>query len=316
MAQKIMRKEFIYKAVSLLIAVILWFFVAYAENPEKELWFKDIPITFAGEGALAEDGFTRVVTDADKVSVKVKGSRSAIVALSSADIIATVDLSLVKEAKLYTLPVAVKFPVDGLTLSDKKPYSVTVKIEEIITKEVPVKVEMKGASKEGVEIAQCTPAEEKVKISGGKSAVESVEYALIRPDISEVSGDKKVNCLVEVKKKDGEVGKYDTIKLSKAYMDADIKVNITKEVPVKAVISDQWKDKVKSVNLQSAAIEISGSFEVAKDIKEIETEVINISGKAESEKIVADLKIPDGVTASNSTVTAEVIIAKEDIINE
>ncbi len=318
MAEKIMKRDFIYKAVSVLIAAILWFFVAYAENPEKELWFKDISITFAGEGALMDAGFARAFVSDDKVSVKVKGTRSAIVSLSSADIIATVDLSVAKEAKTYILPVAIKFPVDGLVLADKKPYSVEVTIEEVVTKEVPVVTEIQGILGEGVKITECTPADEKIKISGGKSAIASVSSLVIRPDISGISEDKKIICPIEVKKQSGEVGKFDDIVLSKDLTEVSIKVDITKDVPVKAVFESGWESKIKASRLQSETVKISGSYEKIKDIRAIETKPVKISGRYETEKISAQLQLPEGVKVSGGTdtVVVEVTIAKEDIINE
>lgn len=316
MAEKVIKKEFIYKAVSVLIAVVLWFFVAYAENPEKELWFKDIPITFAGEGVLEEAGFVRAASSKDKVSVKVRGSRSAIVALSSADIIATVDLSLAKEEKLYTLPVSIKFPVDGLTISDKKPYSVEVKIEKIITKEIGVTTEFQGVASDDVEVTECTLSDEKIKITGGTSAVESIVSAVVRPKLDEISRDKKITCAIELKNKDGEVGKFDGIKLSKTYTEADIKVNTAKVVPVKPVFEGRFKNKIKSSRVQGETVKIYGSYEKIKDIKEIETEPIIVSGKSETEKITAKFMLPEGVKTEADNAFVEVTIAKEDIINE
>jgi len=95
-------------------------------------------------------------------------------------------------------------------------------------------------------------------------------------------------------------------------------VDITKDVPVKAVFESGWESKIKASRLQSETVKISGSYEKIKDIRAIETKPVKISGRYETEKISAQLQLPEGVKVSGGTdtVVVEVTIAKEDIINE
>lgn len=315
MAKKI-KPDFLYKAVSLLIAIALWFFVAYAENPEMELWFKDIPITFLNETVLTERGLVRVKSDEALVSLKVSGNRRAIVALSSSDIVATVDLSAVKSAKSYTLPISVKFPVDGLVVSDKKPYSIVVTAENVITKDFPIEVIREGETAENIEIAKITPLLGRVAVSGGAGVIENIESVSAVLDVSDISADKKVQAPIRVTLKNGETNA--DVKLSNTYAEMDVLVNITKDIPINVIFGDDCKDIIKSAKVSPETIRLYGKYEDLKDISAINTKPITVSRKYETEKITVQLEIPEKAQNVDNITSAmvDVTILKDSVNNE
>ena len=315
MAKKI-KPDFLYRSVSLLIAIALWFFVAYAENPEMELWFKDIPITYTNESVLSERALVRIKEEGQTVSVKVRGNRRAIVALSASDIVATVDLSTLKAAKKYTLPISVKFPIDGLVVADKKPYSVEVTTEKVITKEFGVDIIREGKVQENVEIAEVTPLLRKISVSGGEGAMADIESVCAMLDVSEISSNKKIQAPIKINMKDGSEGV--DFKLSNTFAEVDVLVNITKNVPVNVVYSDDCAEIVKNTRVQPETIKIYGKYEDVNVVSVINTKPVTVSRKYETEQITTYLEIPEGVKNVDnvSTAVVDITILKDSVENE
>lgn len=316
MAKKEIKPDFLYRAVSLLIAIGLWFFVAYAENPEMELWFKDIPITYTNESVLAERGLVRIKGEESLVSLKVRGNRRAIVALSASDIVATVDLSSVKSAKTYTMPITVKFPVDGLVVSDKKPYSVEVVAENIVTRDFPVEIVRQGQVPENIEIAEVTPLLKKVSVSGGAGMIEGIESVCAVLDVSDITSNKKLQAPITVNMKDGSIGA--DLQLSNTFAEIDVFVNITKDIPINVVYSEDCVSIVKNTKIEPDTVKVYGKYEDVNAISKINTKPVTVSRKYETEKITTYIEIPEGVKNVDNitTVVVDTTILKDSVENE
>lgn len=307
MAKKIMERDFIYKALSVLFAIVFWLFVTYTENPEKELWFGDIPITFINENSLSEQQLCRIKKEAETVAVKVKGSRKALVSLSSADIVATVDLSTIKFAKTYTLPVTIKFPVDGLTVIDKKPLNVKVAVEDIIKKDFPLEIKTQGAIASSAEIAACSTDIATVTVSGGRSIVDEIKGVVVRPNVTALAEDKKITSEIEVVAKDGTILKNAPVELSKVFAEVDIKVNITRKIPINVVFGSGISDMIEESHVTPSTIEIAGRYSDVKDITVVNTNPIVVYGEGE-ETITVLLQMPEKVENVNNTTEVTVKI--------
>lgn len=307
MAKKIMERDFIYKALSVLFAIVFWLFVTYTENPEKELWFGDIPITFINENSLSEQQLCRIKKEAETVAVKVKGSRKALVSLSSADIVATVDLSTIKFAKTYTLPVTIKFPVDGLTVIDKKPLNVKVAVEDIIKKDFPLEIKTQGAMASSAEIAACSADIATVTVSGGRSIVDEIKGVVVRPNVTALAEDKKITSEIEVVAKDGTILKNAPVELSKVFAEVDIKVNITRKIPINVVFGSGISDMIEECHVTPSIIEIAGRYSDVKDITVVNTNPIVVYGEGE-ETVTVLLQMPEKVENVNNTTEVTVKI--------
>ena len=114
------------KILAVLIALVLWLYVAGANDFEENLKIKNISPYFVGIEELAASKNLMIVGEYN-VDVEVSGSRNDILFLNEADIRAEVDLSMVSSAGTYELPYTVTLPSSSYTLRNKN-----VKAREIL----------------------------------------------------------------------------------------------------------------------------------------------------------------------------------------
>ena len=56
-------KAYVTQILCALCAIALWLFVSYTEDPQTELWVRNIPISYIGANELADRGLAFVSTE-------------------------------------------------------------------------------------------------------------------------------------------------------------------------------------------------------------------------------------------------------------
>ena len=306
MVKKIKNTDFLYKLLSLVVALGLWFYVGYVEKPNIEVWFHGVSVVYTGDSSLDSYGLTRMTEEETKtVSLKVTGSRGALLSLSSRDITATVDVSNITSSGTYTLPINVSFPSSGLGVTEKDPFNIAIKIEKVVTAEKPVKVEYTGTAPGGIVIESAQPAIQTVTLSGPQSVVEKVTECVAKADISEVtsSGTKPVK--IHLKMSDGTVTDNPDVSLSNTHTDVAFTVKMTKTVSVSADILNFGDFNVKRINVTPHDVSVTGDSEVLDSLTEIKTEPFSISEADTAYK--KKLSLPDGVTCEQGEVEIQIV---------
>ena len=125
------------KIVALVCAVLLWFYADAQENPLKERQLT-IPVRYVNlvSGYVVENA-------GQSVQITVKGNETDIMSLRSDDFTATVDLAgAYTGSGSYPVQVSSTAVVDRFTYTPDK---VTVVVDQILQKEVPVYLRTNGA---------------------------------------------------------------------------------------------------------------------------------------------------------------------------
>ena len=170
------------KFFSLLLAIFLWFFIM--GEKKAEFSFSDVPLVLLNKPSdLIITGQT-----ADRINLRVSGSRTVLSTLSSSNIKATIDL---EEVKLGTtvfrdLIERVKLP-NGTKITSISPAEFSLVLDSVVVKKVPVHLDMKGSPQEGYEISLISIKPEFVEVSLAKSEAKELKNVMTAPlDISEV----------------------------------------------------------------------------------------------------------------------------------
>ena len=179
------------KIVALVCAVLLWFYADAQENPLKERQLT-IPVRYVNlvSGYVVENA-------GQSVQITVKGNETDIMSLRSDDFTAVVDLSgaVIGSA---TYPVQ----VNSVAVTEKYTYTpdrMTVVIDQIEQKEVPIHVQLDGTVAPYYELTQIDAQLEKVVIQGKSSVIadiQSVETVSI--DITGFDTDKELLTMLQL----------------------------------------------------------------------------------------------------------------------
>ena len=173
------------KIVALVCAVLLWFYADAQENPLKERQLT-IPVRYVNlvSGYVVENA-------GQSVQITVKGNETDIMSLRSDDFTATVDLAgAYTGSGSYPVQVSSTAVVDRFTYTPDK---VTVVVDQILQKEVPVYLRTNGAVAPYYELQHTDIQPDRVIIQGKSSLLADINAVETVPiDISGMTADKEL----------------------------------------------------------------------------------------------------------------------------
>lgn len=167
-------KNLFYKALSVVLAVLLWFFAA--SEPEmkgQEKVFDQVPVQVRG---LKESML--LLEEPAPVQVVLRGAVSGI---SSHDLTAFVNLSGVQGGEV-SVPVQVEVPA-GVTVAAVKPARIKLSVDRWAEKQLPLNVELQGTPQPGYRVLTPTVKPSQVVLRGAETTLARVQEAAAVVDV-------------------------------------------------------------------------------------------------------------------------------------
>ncbi|MDU3640610.1 MAG: CdaR family protein, partial [Veillonella sp.] len=120
------------KLLSLLAAIVMWFFIMRDQNPVMEVTYTvPVQVQNLNSGYIVEDA-------PDTVRVVLTGPRDTIISMKSDNLRAYIDASGVKPGQNN---VTIGFtPPAGMNLVEVKPDNITINVDEYAERKVPVEI--------------------------------------------------------------------------------------------------------------------------------------------------------------------------------
>ncbi len=171
------------KLSSLVIAIILWFFVILSGRSDVTI---DIPVNFINLPPKLE-----VVDFPQTVSISIEGQERMFKDLKKSNINAVIDLSEAKTGKsFFTISSDnIELP-QMMTITNIDPETVSLKIEEQMSKSVTVKPDIVGTPEKGYAIVEVISSPDSVVIEGPKSLIRKIRRVKTEPiDINDINSD-------------------------------------------------------------------------------------------------------------------------------
>jgi len=178
--KKIILGNFRLKATAVVMAMILWFFVVSKGQSEISI---EVPIELKNIPRTLES----VKQGIKSVSVTIKGQERLLRNMKPSDIRVQVDLGKAKKGKgiYYINKDDVKLPV-SMSITSITPSSVTIELEETVSKIVPVNAVISGSPKEGFTISSVEVSPKDISIEGVKTEIRNVKFLKAEPvDVSD-----------------------------------------------------------------------------------------------------------------------------------
>ncbi|PKM90236.1 MAG: hypothetical protein CVU87_02825 [Firmicutes bacterium HGW-Firmicutes-12] len=289
-----LKKDWIYKIAALLLAILLWFYVANLQNPtiEKSI---NVSISYSGlkEGLMIGE-------KPENIDVKLKGTRSALAPLTEKDIKASVDLS---EAKLgeHNFPIDIVIPTGVELIRNNLGYAVELQIDAILMRQLAIEVQTENSVAPGYSsyIPEISPS--RVVVRGAQQLLDSLETAQITIDLNQAKDNLVLNSPVVLIDKDGNKVSTEYLEVSPITVQVSVPViqNIpTKTVPIKAALVGNPKDKwqVYRVVLEPETVKITGSYERLESINHVMTQPIDTTGLQNDLVTQVGLISPEGIS--------------------
>lgn len=306
MIKKFFERDSVLKIVSLFIAVLVWLYVIYIEDPEVEKTVDDIPVSFKVT-ELTED-LAVIDYDIKEVDVKISGNRSDVMDFDKEELNAVLDLSSVsKSGKYEKIKLNVTTANKKIEIVEISTKTVNVEIDDVILREFELKTEFDGNMPSGYIITDRPVVNvEKITVKGAQKYINSVEGAYVSIDCDNLSSSGTLVCSVYLKDKNGKKidkghSAYKYLKLSENNISAFVSVEETNMADVE--IKDLENYEVESIF--PSKIEVYSKKGL---LNKIYTKSIQGKEPDKDGYITLKLDVPEGVIIINSEDSVKVKI--------
>lgn len=304
--------------LSVLVALGLWLYVISVESPGSVETKHNIPVVFEGETLLRERGLIITSSTDVDVDLTLSGNRSDLKLVDASNTVVRLDLTKIYDPGKYELDYTISYPgsvaSNAFTEENRYPSRISVSVEVLATREIPVLVTYSGELSEGY-IADKTNAvlsADSITVSGPESVVEQIAQAEILVDLSQRTESISEDCRVTLLDAAGEPvdAQMITVSTDTVHMDLTIQQIKYVDLAVTIVAGGGATEQTISYEIKPDKIQVSGSEAALKNLgDQINLGTINLADYSGDEVITLPLNLPDTVV-NHSNITEATIDLK------
>lgn len=288
------------------LSFALWTFVSFSENPDRTSDPFNVPVnvTELSPGLVIVDQDSLPRTEFPTVSVTVEADANTLSRLRPADLRAFIDLGNLGPGE-HIVPIEVETvrPVNRrLRFASIEPATITMRLEQQVARNVPVRVEVEGNppfsfERGNPEITVNGRSIEEVEAVGPQSLVEQVVIAGAVADIDQLSAN--YSSPLQLQPRDANGQPVPGIELDPATVTVEIPIESVvglKRVPVIGTVAGVPAPGyvVSDIRSDPPLINLTGSSGPLEAVEQVETEPVDIGGATSTVTREVNLIIPPG----------------------
>lgn len=304
-----LKHNFAYKIAALIMAFLLWCYVYQSQNPLTEQVFT-VPLEPMN---ISEDLVLREQNT--NIQLRVQGGKKEIENLAASDIRAYVELSSL-DAGEHTLSVRADLP-DGIQLVSVTPEEMTVNLDRIENKQIPVTFEISGEfESEGNILLDPVITPEEVIVYGASTYLDDIETAFVSVDLSTLTTSQTLNLPVQLRDAEGNILTRN-VQIEPASVEVFLPVvseqpDRVLPVSVSIIGSPAPGYQLSRVVVEPSTLRVFGSTQDLLNLNSLETVTIDITDFKASSVQQVDVVLPNGITVADSR-TVNVVLEIEKI---
>lgn len=303
--------------LALLIAFGLWLYVITEVSPDSEQTYYDIPVKMEGETLLNERGFIITSISSTNVDLTLSGNRIDLNELNSANITLKADMTKIYDPGVHTIGYSITLPgnvaSNAFTRVNQYPDSISVTVERLNRKEIPVEVKYEGEAEDGYVIRRgdIQMDTEVIVVSGPASVVEKIEKAVIAINLDGQTESISQNyrytlCDAEGNGVDSELI---TVNTEEVHVDLTIQRYKMVELVVTLVAGGGADGTNVVVEIDPKTIQLSGSDAALEQVGDtLNLGTINLADYETSTQLIFQIPTYEGVTNDSARSEATVDI--------
>lgn len=297
---KALKSDGMLKIISLVIAIALWIYVVQVQNPDREETFKNVPVVFTQKAELEGKNLI-ILNDKERtVDLTIKGSMKNIVNISSSDITVVANLSSIEEKGSHTVVTSVVLPYGNLEVVNKKPSTITVEVDDLVTEEFDISVKAVGTPAQSYVTGEMSSTPEKVKVTGAKTIIDGIHSVVAEVDVNNKNSD--IATITNLKIFDSNNTEINNAHVTFDNEEIQVRCEMLKTKTVDLIpelssnlLSEDFLYQPDKNTLQT--INIKGPADVIDKLTSVKTMPISLSDIDESGNAEIDLNLPDGVSS-------------------
>ena len=305
--------KFAIQILSLLGAIVLWFYVIGVNSPSYEKEFTDVPVTIVGSDVLRERHGYTVLSGADaKIDIRLRGRKSEILKLRTLDLQIQADVSTIDSVgeQICTLNTVLPSGIMFLSMSST---DIIVYIDKSVSKSVPVKVTHTGYITTGLILGIYQPSPTSVLVEGPENIINNVDGAYADLKLDEINGSVRARQTLVLKDKEGNLINNPYVNMRTKEADVYIPVYQEKTIPLKVNFVDGLVPQTKAnISITPSAILVRGLVEEMPKLQEFVFDVHEglIDGVYQIKRAI---NLPTGIENRSGVTTATITITLPEI---
>lgn len=309
------------KALSLLLAFIIWFVIVSETNP---LGQKDLIVNYLLEvedqQVETKDGVVLMNTNSvgTRIELTVKGRQESLTNVTNEDIAISLDLSDVKSSGVQDVPVVVKSNKVGVNISEYSPKTISINFEKIIEATFPVTVKVEDdVLQDGFVVAKTSVNPETIQLRGFESIISKIST---------------VQVVVEAVNINAQIDHSKTFRMICKYYDAsgteiteldgvetvDVSITAGRTISLNPNVTGTPAEDcyIKEISITPKNVVVIGPSTTLIDIVSLDTVEIDVDGMNEDLTQIVDVVLPYGVTLADTSIRPTVTIKLGGIIEK
>ena len=294
------------RIICLLVACGLWVYVMTDQNPIME---RNVEVRLQ---QMNLPNHMMAFNVPDKVVVKVRGTRTKVSDNLENKIVATLNMKTATEGQ-QTIPVKVSFANGDVV--QVIPSEVSVYVDTVSEKKVPVVTRIVGAISNDMTIGHSTITPPQVTLRGATHRIDKVNKVVAPIDVTDHQGDfQSESELVAVSEDGYDIPNMKIIPERVMVQATMVSQMLSVDIPVKLVMSGELPKGIivtKSEVLPNK-VRITAPPSMLKELKAINTKPVDVSKLEGSMVVAAELDLPEKVIPELRTVQIRLSVERQN----
>ena len=305
----IFRRNFLKKLIALIVAFCMWVYVMADQDPEINDSYV-VPLTISN----APYEFIPLYDD-KTVRLETRAPRSYFAKYDANAFRVFANLEGLGEGEHVITPQVIM--PQGFELLEIVPQTVTVKLDPLIEKQMPIEITTSGSLSQDSAIKEVEKSMDAVTIVGPKTFVEQVAKVLGNVNLSNNSSSFELQIPMHAVDAKGNAISRVRVVPSVLTISVDIESGIKKRiVPVvpELTVADGWE--LTKITVEPAQVEISGAESVINPIVTLKTTPVTVQTGQRIFKSNLKLVVPEGVTVKESEVSVSAEVIRKPVMRD
>lgn len=320
-----MKNKLVSAALSILIAFGLWMYVITEVSPNSEWTYYDVPVKMEGETLLKERKLIITSISDTSVDLTLSGNRSDLIELNSSNITLKADMTKIYDPGTHKIGYDITYPgnvaSNAFTRVNQYPDSITVTVERLETKEVPVNIIYQGKAAEGyvVRRADVLLDNESIKVTGPASVVAQISQAVISIDLTDQKESISQNYRYTLCNPEGAGVDSELITVNVEEVHVDLAIHRIKQVDLTVTVNPGGgaTEKDVEIDLSIESIQVSGSDIALEQVGDsINLGTINLADYENNATITFAIPTFEGVTNDSGETEVEVTLTFKGLMTK
>ncbi|MBU3160326.1 hypothetical protein KPL37_11260 [Clostridium frigoris] len=313
------KEQLIIKICCVIAAFALWLFITGTENPLTAYKIRNIPVKILNTEVLTKSNLVLAPGQDLTTSLNIKGANTSLLLNKKAsDFTVVADLGpYALKSGEYKIPIEIKKSPDNINVVNSDSLFITIQLDELTKKKLPINVNISGKPKEGYYASTPALSSDYATVSGASKLINTVKKIVINENIQGLEAD--ISRKYKLKAVDESGKEIKNVVVSPAYINVKIPVKKTKSVgiTVKTTGSLDSKYTLESIKAVPEALDITGSLTELNNLKYLNTEAVDLSKINKSTTINTKIIVPNGLNLAggSNVVKVQVNLNNQNVAN-